>query len=117
VLAGKIFRHRLQIRIGQKFQQVVHRRIFAPAAAEGEELIVEVAGRLAGKTRKIDVAGAFTLVAMTGRAGFHPRRHGIRRLVGRLRGRAIKGGKGGNGDCQCNSASEHAVALQSAGPG
>jgi hypothetical protein len=110
MLAGKIFRHRLQIGIGQKLQQIVHRRVFAPAAAEGEQLVVEVTGRLARKAREIDVAGTFALVAVTGRARLHPRRHGIRRLVGRLCGRAINGGQdgqGGNGDCRSSGASEH----------
>ena len=34
--------------------------------------------------------------AVTGRAGLHPRLHRVRRLVSRLRGRAIEGGQGNN---------------------
>src|SRR3954469_61151 len=117
VLTGKIFRHRLQVGIGQEFQQIVHWWVFAPAATESEELVVEITGRLACETREVDVAGAFALVAMTGRAGLHPRRHRIRRLVSGLCGRTIKGAQDGNGDCRSSEASEHAVALQKTGPG
>ncbi|MET4827900.1 hypothetical protein ABH972_005489 [Bradyrhizobium ottawaense] len=106
MFAGKIFRHRLQIRIRQKLQQIVHGRIFAAAAAEGEQLIVEIAGGLAGKPREIDVAGAFALVAVTGRAGLDPRRHRIRRLVGRLCGRTVNGGQGDSHGDRGRGASE-----------
>ena len=69
---------------GRILQQIVHRRIFAPAASEGEQLVVEISGRLAGEPREIDVAGAFALVAVTRRARLHARRHRVRRLTRRL---------------------------------
>jgi hypothetical protein len=61
---SEIVRHRPEIWIWQKFQEVVHRRIFAPAVTKRYQLIVLVAGRLARKPREIIVVGTLALVAM-----------------------------------------------------
>jgi hypothetical protein len=54
-----------------------------PAILERFELIVEIAGRLSRKARKIDVLGAFALSAVTGRgrACKGSRRHGVGRAL------------------------------------
>src|SRR5262249_43733040 len=85
-LAREIISDLLQIRVGQKFQQIVHRRISPPSVLEREELIVEVPGWFPGQAREIDVAGAFAPIAVAGRTGLHPSCHGVRRLAGRLSG-------------------------------
>ena len=46
----------LQIGVGEKFQQIVHRRVSAPRVLERDQLVIEVARRLAGKPREIIVA-------------------------------------------------------------
>src|SRR5436309_5720153 len=84
MLAGEVVRHLLEVRIAQIFKQVVHRRVLPPAVLEREKLVVKIAGGLACEPRKIDVAGAFALVAMTGGAGLHACRHRVRRLAGCL---------------------------------
>ena len=92
---GKVFRHLLQIRVRKKLQEIVHRRVFAPAVRERHELIVEIAGGLARKPREIDVAGALALRAMTGRAGQHARSHRIGRAFLTLRDVERQHGKEG----------------------
>src|SRR6185436_3613319 len=82
---GKMFGHLLEVGIGQKIQQIIHRRIFAASVPECDELIVEVACRLSRQPRKIHVAGPLTLRAVTRSAGEYARGHGVRRLWGGLR--------------------------------
>ena len=74
-LVGKIFRKLSQIIIGQIGEQIVHRRIFAPAGFEGFQLVVEISGRLARKPREIGVVRALPFNAMAGRAGLDALRH------------------------------------------
>ena len=81
---GKMFGHLLEVGVGQKIQQIVHRRIFAAPVPERDQLIVEVACRLSRQPRKIHVAGPLTLRAVAGGAGEHARGH----RVGRLRRRS-----------------------------
>jgi len=87
-----MFRYLLQIGVGEKLQEIVHRRIFASPVAERHQLVVEIAGGLARKPREIHVAGALALGAVARGAGEHARGHGIGRALSglRLRGRAGK---------------------------
>ena len=73
VLAGEIVGNGMQIGVRHELQQIVHRRIFAAAVAEGDELIEQIAGRLARQPRKIIVIGALAVVAMARRAAEHAR--------------------------------------------
>ncbi len=80
---SKIFGDVLEIGVGQKFQQIVHRRISAPPVPECHQLVIEIAGGFAGQPREIDVAGALALRAVARSTAQHPRRHRVRRLFGR----------------------------------
>src|SRR5580692_2015306 len=84
MLAREIIGDVLQIRVGEEFEQIVHRRVFAPAVLEGDKLVIEIPGGLARKTREVDVAGPPTVIAMAGRARLDPRRHRVGRLSRRL---------------------------------
>lgn len=84
MLAREIIGDVLEIRVGEEFEQIVHRRVFAPAVLEGDKLVVEIAGGLARKTREIDVGASSALIAMAGRARLNPRRHRVGRLTRRL---------------------------------
>lgn len=66
------------------FEQVVHRRVLPPAVLEREKLIVEIAGRFSGETRKVDVAGTLALFAVARGARLHAGRHRIWWLAGTL---------------------------------
>jgi hypothetical protein len=74
-----ILRHFLQILIRQIRQQVIHRRIFAAAFAEGDQLVIEIAGRLTRKSGEINIADTASLLTMTGHAGAQTFLDGIRR--------------------------------------
>ena len=79
----------LQVVVGQKFQQVIHRRVSAPPVPERHQLVVEITRRLSRQPRKIDIAGALALRTVARRAGENARGHGIRRALLRPR----RGGK------------------------
>ncbi len=55
--AGKVVGHLAQVVVGQVVDHVDHHRIGATAFAEIHQLVVQVAGRLAGDARVIAVAG------------------------------------------------------------
>ncbi|MEI9982657.1 MAG: hypothetical protein WDN69_05275 [Aliidongia sp.] len=80
----------MQIGVGQIFEQVVHRRIFPTPVAKGDELIIEISGRLSGEPREIVVIRALALRTVARTAGQHTRRHCIGRMLvrGRRRGMA-----------------------------
>ena len=80
MLGGEKVRHLLQIRIAEIFQQKVHGRIFPPVVLEGEQLVVEIAGRLAAEPREVDVDGALASAAVARGTGLDPGGHGVRRL-------------------------------------
>jgi hypothetical protein len=52
---GEGFRDLLQIRVGLIFEKIVHRRVPAPPVAKRDQLVRQIAGRLAGKAREIIV--------------------------------------------------------------
>jgi hypothetical protein len=82
-----MFGHLLEVGVGQKIQQIVHRRIFAAPVPERHQLIIEVACRLSRQPRKIHVARPLAIRAVTRSAGKYPRSHRIGRLRGGLRSR------------------------------
>ncbi len=52
----KVVRHLLQIRVGEVFEEIVHRRVAAPPISERDQLVHQITGRLAGEARKIVVS-------------------------------------------------------------
>jgi hypothetical protein len=99
-----MFGHLLEVGVGQKIQQIVHRRIFAAPVPERDQLIVEVACRLSRQPRKIHVAGALTFRAVTRGAGEHARGHGVGRLRGGLLAqRRRKHDRSKQGECRRES--------------
>ncbi|MPM43696.1 hypothetical protein SDC9_90373 [bioreactor metagenome] len=82
--------HLAQVFVRQVFEQVRHGRIAAPPVTKIEQLVIEIARRLASDTRKVPRRRGPPLRAMAGGAGQRARGHaiGIVRLggeIGRLR--------------------------------
>ena len=104
VQAGEMLRHRLQIVVRQVAHHVDHHRIGAPALAEIDQLVVEIAGWLAGDARIVAVAGGASLVAVAASAGSctlgHRVRNGLRLWPG-------------SGRCQCQGQGENGFAIRS----
>src|SRR6202140_2114195 len=86
----EMFGNLFQIGVGEKIQQVVHRRVFAAPVPECDQLVVEITRRLSREPREIDVAGALALSAVARRAGENAGRHGVGCAIGRLRLRSAK---------------------------
>ncbi len=64
VLLGEVFRHLLQVGIGQVCDEVVHRRVAPRTVAEGHQLVEQVARRFAGDAREVAVRGALPALAV-----------------------------------------------------
>ena len=75
-----------QVAVGQIRDEVVHRRVLARAVAKRHELVVEIAGRLAGDAREVPVARALAALAVAGHAALHARLHRVELLERRDRG-------------------------------
>ncbi len=84
---GEVLADLVQILVGQKCDQVTHRRIGTAAVAECDELIEQIVGGLAGDAREVIVIEALTLHAMTRGAGAHALVHGRRHCAGCIAGR------------------------------
>lgn len=101
MLRREVAGHFVQIGIRQARQQVRHGPVLAPVVAEIEQLVVEVFLRLAGQARVITVGAGAALLAVTGRTGRHPGRHGAGlQYLGRVLGQHGGCGKGHNGGGQ-----------------
>jgi hypothetical protein len=98
--SGEMLGHPHQVGVRQVGQQVVHGDVLAAAVAEGHHLVVQVAGRLAGQAREVDVLDAAPLRAVAAGAGLHPCFHGVRDAIG---GSGLgQGGAGVRAACDCD---------------
>ncbi|MDP3294654.1 MAG: hypothetical protein Q8M37_07940 [Nevskia sp.] len=77
---GVIERDLAEIGIGQMGQQAGHDRVLAAAFPEAQQLVVQVAGRLAGDRRVIVLAHRAAFVAVAGGAGSQAFAHHFGRL-------------------------------------
>ena len=78
VLRGEVVGDLVQVGVGHLLDEVGHRRIGAAPAAEVVQLVVQVAGRLAGDAREVALLRGPAFLAMAGRAGLHALGHGVR---------------------------------------
>lgn len=62
-------------------EQVAHVGLLAAAVAEAAQLLVEVAGRLAGQAREVARVGGLPIAAVAGDAGRHAARHVLAQVL------------------------------------
>ena len=73
----KILGHLPQVTVGQRFHQARHQAVVTPTLAKVEQLVVQVAGGLAGQPRVVAVGPGAALCAVAGRAGQGALGHGV----------------------------------------
>ena len=101
-LLGVVLGHLAQVGVGQVRDEVIHRRVPARAVAEGDELVVQVAGRLAGDAREVAVVRALAALPVAGDAALDARLHRID-LAERRHGIVLRAAAACNADAATNA--------------
>ena len=83
-LVGEILGKLPQVVVRQIGEQIVHRRVLAPARFEGFQLVMEISCRLTRKSREIGVVRALPFHTVARGTGLNALRHVIRIGLGFL---------------------------------